>query len=52
MRRYLKATGYTRHPLFRAEKNYLGGPPRCSWAEEEWTHYCTAAGEIMPDEVT
>lgn len=52
-RRYLKTTGYAHHPLFRVERTYIGGLlVRYSWAEERRTHCCTAAGEIMPDEVT
>lgn len=45
LRRYLRATGYTRGPLFRAEKNHIGGPLRYSSAEELWRKYCTAASE-------
>jgi integrase/recombinase XerD len=47
LRRYLKATGYTRGPLFRAEKNYIGGPLRYSSAQARWKQYCAAAGETM-----
>ncbi|MCA2226339.1 tyrosine-type recombinase/integrase [Nonomuraea aurantiaca] len=45
LRRYLRDTRYTRGPLFRAEKNNIGGPPRYSSAEELWRKYRTAAGE-------
>jgi integrase/recombinase XerD len=45
LRRYLKATGYTKGPLFRAEKNNIGGPLRYSSAEELWRKYCRAADE-------
>ncbi len=45
LRRYLKTTGYTRGPLFRAAKNGVGGPLRYATAEEAWTNYCVTAGE-------
>lgn len=45
LRRYLRATGYTRGPLFRAGKNHIGGPLRYSSAESLWRGYCQTAGE-------
>ena len=45
LRRYLRATGYTRGPLFRAAKNHVGGPLRYSSAHELWIKYCVLAGE-------
>jgi integrase/recombinase XerD len=45
LRRYLRATGYTRGPLFRAAKNHVGGPLRYASAQELWAKYNTAAGE-------
>src|SRR5699024_2153040 len=45
LRRYLRATGYTRGPLFRAGKNHIGGPLRYSSAEALWRGYCQTAGE-------
>jgi integrase/recombinase XerD len=45
LRRYLRATGYTRGPLFRAAKNHVGGPLRYASAHELWAKYNTAAGE-------
>lgn len=47
LRRYLKDASYTRGPLFRAEKNHIGGPLRYSSAEELWKKYCKAAGETI-----
>jgi integrase/recombinase XerD len=44
LRRYLRATGYRRGPLFRAEKNNIGGPLRYASAQELWSKYCRAAG--------
>ncbi len=38
LRRYLRTTGYTRGPLFRATKNSVGGPLRYATAEEAWTN--------------
>jgi len=43
--RYLRETGYTRGPLFRASKNHVGGPLRYASAEELWSKYCAIAGE-------
>ncbi len=43
--RYLRDTGYTRGPLFRATRNHVGGPLRYSSAEELWSKYCGVAGE-------
>jgi integrase/recombinase XerD len=45
IRRYLRATGYTRGPLFRAAKNNVGGPLRYASAQELWAKYNAAAGE-------
>jgi len=45
LHRYLRDTGYTRGPLFRANKNHVGGPLRYSSAEELWSKYCGLAGE-------
>lgn len=44
LRRYLRATGYQRGPLFRAEKNHIGGPLRYASAQQLWSKYCRAAG--------
>lgn len=44
LRRYLKPTGYTHGPLFRAEKNSIGGPLRYSTVQEHWARYTAAAG--------
>jgi hypothetical protein len=44
LRRYLKATGYTHGPIFRAEKNGVGGPLRYSTVQEHWARYTAAAG--------
>ncbi|MBV9140174.1 MAG: site-specific integrase [Pseudonocardiales bacterium] len=43
LRRYLKARGYRHGPLFRAEKNYVGGPLRYASAQQLWAKYCTKA---------
>ncbi len=43
LRRYLKDTGYRHGPLFRAEKNGVGGPLRYSTVHEHWARYCTTA---------
>ena len=40
LRRYLKARGYRHGPLFRAEKNYVGGPLRYSSVHQLWAKYC------------
>ncbi len=45
LRRYLRETGYTRGPLFRAAKNHVGGPLRYASAQELWAKYNTAAGQ-------
>jgi integrase/recombinase XerD len=45
LRRYLRQTGYTPGPLFRAGKNWTGGPLRYSSAEELWARYREIAGE-------
>jgi hypothetical protein len=34
LRRYLKVRGYRHGPLFRAEKNYVGGPLRYASVQE------------------
>jgi integrase/recombinase XerD len=39
LRRYLKMRGYRHGSLFRAEKNYVGGPLRYASAQELWTKY-------------
>lgn len=44
LRRYLRVTGYRRGPLFRAEKNNIGGSLRYASAQELWSKYCRAAG--------
>ena len=36
LRRYLRATGYQQGPLFRAEKNHVGGPLRYASARQLW----------------
>ncbi|WP_322751713.1 MULTISPECIES: tyrosine-type recombinase/integrase [unclassified Frankia] len=43
LRRYLRTTGYTKGPLFRATKNGVGGPLRYATAEEAWTNYGVTA---------
>lgn len=40
LRAYLKRTGYTHGPLFRAEKNGRGGPLRYQSIQERWQRYC------------
>jgi len=45
IRRYLRVTGYARGPLFRAAKNYVGGPLRYASAQELWAKYNTVAGD-------
>jgi integrase/recombinase XerD len=45
LRRYLRHTGYTRGPVFRAAKNNIGGPLRYASAEQLWRKYCAAASE-------
>ncbi len=39
LRRYLKACGYRHGPLFRAEKNHVGGPLRYASVQELWAKY-------------
>jgi site-specific recombinase XerD len=39
LRRYLKVRGYRHGPLFRAEKNYVGGPLRYASVQELWAKY-------------
>jgi integrase/recombinase XerD len=43
LRRYLKARGYRHGALFRAEKNYVGGPLRYSSVHQLWAKYCAKA---------
>ncbi len=38
------ATGYRSGPLFRAEKNHVGGPLRYASAQTRWAQYCHTAG--------
>lgn len=45
LRRYLRATGYTHGPLFRAAKNHVGGPLRYASVHELWVRYNRVAGE-------
>lgn len=47
LRRYLRATGYTRGPLFRAAKNHIGGPLRYASAEALWRKYCRAVDDAI-----
>jgi len=44
VRAYLKRTGYTHGPLFRAAKNGRGGPLRYQSIQERWQRYCARAG--------
>jgi integrase len=39
LQRYLKVRGYQHGPLFRAEKNYIGGPLRYASAQQLWAKY-------------
>jgi hypothetical protein len=39
LRRYLRARGYRHGPLFRAEKNHVGGPLRYAFVRELWANY-------------
>jgi len=39
LRRYLKMRGYRHGPLFRAEKNHIGGPLRYASVQELWAKY-------------
>lgn len=41
---YLKRTGYTSGPLFRAEKNNRGGPLRYQTVQATWARYTKQAG--------
>jgi len=43
VRAYLKRTGYTHGPLFRAAKNGRGGPLRYQSIQERWQRYCARA---------
>jgi len=43
LRRYLTARGYRHGPLFRAEKNYVGGCLRYSSVQQLWAKYCAKA---------
>lgn len=45
IRRYLRATGYTHGPLFRAANNHVDGPLRYASAQELWTKYNQLVGE-------
>jgi Phage integrase family len=47
LRRYLKARGYRHGALFRAEKNYVGGPLRYSSVHQLWAKYCAKA-QVKP----
>jgi integrase/recombinase XerD len=39
LRRYLKTRGYRHGPLFRAEKNHIGGPLRYTSVQQLWAKY-------------
>ena len=39
LRRYLKVRGYRHGPLFRAEKNHIGGPLRYASVQQLWAKY-------------
>lgn len=41
LRRYLWARDYRHGPLFRAEKNHVGGPLRYASARQLWAKYRT-----------
>jgi len=43
LRRYLKTRGYRHGSLFRAEKNYAGGPLRYASVQQLWAKYCAKA---------
>jgi integrase/recombinase XerD len=43
LRRYLRARDYRHGPLFRAEKNHVGGPLRYASVQELWAKYCAKA---------
>ena len=44
LKQYLDKHGYQHGPLFRAHKNYRGGPLRYQSAQEKWDKYCQQAG--------
>src|SRR5690349_19248357 len=44
LRTYLRRTGYQHGALFRAEKNYQGGPLRYQSVQARWAAYCRQAG--------
>ena len=44
LRAYLRQAGYRHGPLFRAEKNGLGGPMRYQSVRARWQRYCASAG--------
>ena len=44
LKQYLRQQGYRHGPLFRAHKNYRGGPLRYQSAQAKWAHYCAQAG--------
>jgi integrase/recombinase XerD len=44
LRRYLTTAGYRSGPLFRAEKNHIGGPLRYASAQARWAQYTATAG--------
>lgn len=44
LKQYLDKHGYQHGPLFRAHKNYRGGPLRYQSAQEKWDKYCRQAG--------
>jgi integrase/recombinase XerD len=46
LRKYLKATGYTSGPLFRATVNGRGGSLQYSRTQWLWASYCQAAGVV------
>jgi len=43
LRRYLRARDSRHGPLFRAEKNHVGGPLRYASVQELWAKYCAKA---------
>lgn len=45
LRRFLRETGWTHGPLFRAERNWTGRPLTYSTAQEIWTRHRVLAGE-------
>ncbi len=44
LKRYLRKHQYQNGPLFRAHKNFQGGPLRYQSAQEKWNKYCQQAG--------